>query len=89
MVAGAAAAVAGHNPGAAAAGMLGGAGVGEGSLMAFSIDAGSLAPTTPRMTFLDRAHMSARGLLQFFEILQQEELMTGEREDPLSARPIR
>jgi predicted Zn-dependent protease len=81
MVAGAAAAVAGHNPDAAAAGMLGGAGVGERSFMAFSVTQEASADHAA-MTFLDRAHMSARGLLQFFEILQQEELMTGAREDP-------
>ena len=81
MVAGAAAAVAGHNPDAAAAGMLGGAGVGQSSFMAFSVTQEASADHAA-MSFLDRAHISARGLLQFFEILQQEELMTGAREDP-------
>ncbi len=81
MVAGAAAAVAGHNPDAAAAGMLGGATVGQNSFMAFSVTQEASADHAA-MSFLDRAHISARGLLQFFEILQQEELMTGAREDP-------
>jgi predicted Zn-dependent protease len=88
MVAGAAAAVAGHNPDAAAAGMLGGAGVGERSFMAFSVTQEASADHAA-MTFLDRAHISARGLLQFFEILEQEELLSGEREDPyLRTHPL-
>ena len=41
------------------------------------------------MTFLDRAGQSARGLLQFFEILQGEELLSGEHEDPyLRTHPL-
>ena len=34
------------------------------------------------MNFLDETHQSARGLLQFFEMLQSEELLTGIHEDP-------
>jgi len=81
MAAGAAVAVAGHNPDAAAAGMIGAQDAGQGSFMSFSVVQEASADHAA-MTFLDRAHMSARGLLQFFEILQQEELMSGEKEDP-------
>ncbi len=34
------------------------------------------------MNYLDATHQSARGLLQFFEKLQTEELLIGEHEDP-------
>ena len=81
MVAGAAVAVAGHSPDAGAAAILGGAGVGEQSYMHFSVGIEAAADHAA-MTFLDRAHMSARGLLQFFHILEQEELLSAEREDP-------
>ena len=81
MVASAAAAAAGHNPDVAAAGMLGGAGVGERSFLSFSVTQEASADHAA-MTFLDRAHMSARGLLEFFGFLEQEELLSGAREDP-------
>jgi predicted Zn-dependent protease len=81
MAASAAVAVAGHSPDVAAAGMLGAQTTGMGSFMAFSVVQEASADHAA-MTFLDRAHMSARGLLEFFEILQQEELMSGEKEDP-------
>ena len=81
MVAAAAVGAVGHNPDAAAAGMAGGMGVGERSFMSFSVTQEASADHAA-MTFLDRAHMSARGLLEFFEILQQDELMSGQHEDP-------
>ncbi len=81
MVASAMAAAASRNPDAAAAGMLGGAGVGERSFLAFYVTQEASADHAA-MTFLDRAHMSARGLLEFFGILEQEELLSGQREDP-------
>ncbi|MGH7090084.1 MAG: M48 family metalloprotease, partial [Stellaceae bacterium] len=81
MAAGAAVAVAGHSADAGAAAMLGGASLGEQSLMAYSVTQEAAADHAA-MTFLDRAHMSARGLLQFFGILQQDQLLSGEREDP-------
>ena len=34
------------------------------------------------LTFLDRTQQSARGLLQFFEILQQQELLSAAHQDP-------
>ena len=88
MAAGAAAAVAGHSGDAGAAAILGGAGVGERSFMAFSVTQEASADHAA-MTFLDRAHMSARGLVEFFGILEQEELLTGQREDPyLRTHPL-
>lgn len=81
MAAGAAVAVAGHNPSAGAAGMIGGASVGERSMLAYSVTQEASADHAA-MTFLDRAHMSARGLLEFFNILEQDELMSGQQEDP-------
>jgi predicted Zn-dependent protease len=88
MAAGVIAAGASRNPDAAAAGILGGAGVGERSFLAFSVTQEASADHAA-MTFLDRAHLSARGLLEFFGILEQEELMTGEREDPyLRTHPL-
>ena len=81
MAAGVAAGVAGHNPDAATAGVLGGANVGEQTFMHFSIGQEASADHAA-LTFLDRSHQSARGLLQFFEMLQQDELLSGQREDP-------
>ena len=41
------------------------------------------------MTFLDASGQSARGLLEFFQILQGEELLSGNREDPyLRSHPM-
>ena len=41
------------------------------------------------LTFLDRTHQSARGLLQFFEILQQQEMLSGVKEIPyLRTHPL-
>jgi len=41
------------------------------------------------MTFLDASGQSARGLLQFFQILQGEEMLSGIREDPyLRTHPL-
>ncbi|MGH6989442.1 MAG: M48 family metalloprotease [Stellaceae bacterium] len=41
------------------------------------------------MYFLDKTHQSTRGLLQFFEILQQEEFLTGQQEIPyLMTHPL-
>ena len=88
MAAGAAAAVAGHNPGAVAAGMLGGSSVGERSYLAFSVTQEASADHAA-LTFLDRTHQSARGLLEFFHILEQEEFLSGEHEDPyLRTHPL-
>ncbi len=66
MVLGAAVSVAGRNP----APMLGAAGVGERAFLQFSIGQEATADHAA-LNFLDRACQSARGLLKFFEILQQ------------------
>jgi predicted Zn-dependent protease len=88
MVAGAAAAAASHNPDAAAAGALGGAGVGERTFLAYSVTQEASADHAA-MTFLDRAHMSARGLVEFFQILEQDELLAGQSEIPyLRTHPL-
>jgi predicted Zn-dependent protease len=88
MAAGAAAAAVSHSPEAGAAAVMGGAGVGERTFMSFSV-AQEASADHAAMTFLDRAHMSARGLLDFFVILEQEELLSGQYEDPyLRTHPL-
>ena len=89
MAAGLAAAVAGRS----GAPLLGAAGVGQRSLMQFSIAQESTADHAA-LNMLDRACRSARGLLRFFEILQSNELLSGDRADtwerthPLTAERI-
>jgi predicted Zn-dependent protease len=89
MVLGAAAAVAGHS----GAPLLGASGVGERSFMRFSIAQEATADHAA-LNFLDRACQSARGLLKFFEILQGNELLSGEHQDqwshthPLTAQRV-
>jgi predicted Zn-dependent protease len=88
MVAGAAAAVASHDPGAGTAAVLGGQGVAQRSFFQFSITQEASADQAG-LAFLDRTGQSARGLLQFFEILQQQELLSGARQDPyLRTHPL-
>ena len=81
MVAGLAAGVATGSGAGAAAGVLGGEGIAERNFFAFSITQEASADQAG-LTFLDRTHQSARGLLQFFEILQQEELLSAAHQDP-------
>ena len=57
--------------------LLGAMGVGERHFLQFSIAQEATADHAA-LNFLDRACLSARGLLQFFEILQSNELLTGE-----------
>jgi predicted Zn-dependent protease len=84
MVLGAAASVVGKN----GAAMLGAQGVAERSFMQYSITQEASADHAA-MTFLDASGQSARGLLQFFQILQSEELLAGIREDPyLRTHPL-
>src|SRR5215471_5498745 len=84
MVVGAAASVLGRN----GAAMLGAQGVAERSFMQYSITQEASADHAA-MTFLDASGQSARGLLQFFQILQGEELLAGIREDPyLRTHPL-
>ena len=87
MVAGVAATVAGRGSGGGAA-MLGAAGVGERSFLQFSVTQEATADHAA-MNYLDATHQSARGLLQFFEKLQTEEILIGEHEDPyLTDHPL-
>jgi predicted Zn-dependent protease len=88
MVVGAAAAVATGSGAPVAAGMLGGETIAERNFFAFSITQEASADQAG-LTFLDRTHQSARGLLQFFEILEQEELLTAGHQDPyLRTHPL-
>jgi predicted Zn-dependent protease len=77
MVAGATAAAFGHS----GAPLLGALGVGQRHMMQFSVAQEATADHAA-MNFLDRACQSARGLLRFFEILQSDERLSGNREDP-------
>jgi predicted Zn-dependent protease len=77
MVLGAAAAVMGRN----GASLLGAEGVAQRSFMQYSIGQEAAADQAA-LNFLDRSGQSSRGLLQFFQILQGEELLTGTRQDP-------
>jgi predicted Zn-dependent protease len=81
LVAGAVAAAASRDPGAGAAAILGGSTVAQRSFMSFSVAQEATADHAA-LTFLDRSHMSARGLLQFFEILQQQELLSAAHQSP-------
>jgi predicted Zn-dependent protease len=89
MVAAAGAAVAGRS----GAPLLGAMGVGERHFLQFSIAQEATADHAA-LNFLDRACLSARGLLKFFEILQTSEFLAGDREDqwasthPLTAQRI-
>ncbi|MGH7093061.1 MAG: M48 family metalloprotease [Stellaceae bacterium] len=76
-VLGAAAGVAGHNGVA----ILGGMGVGERSFLRFSIAQEATADHAA-MNYLDRTCQSARGLLDFFEILQADQRLSGDTDDP-------
>jgi predicted Zn-dependent protease len=80
MVAGVAATVAGRGSGGGGA-MLGAEGVGERAYLGFSVTQEATADHAA-MNYLDATHQSARGLLQFFEKLQTEELLIGAHEDP-------
>jgi predicted Zn-dependent protease len=81
LVVGAAAAAASGNAGAGAAAILGGASVAQRSFLAFSVTQEASADQAA-LTFLDRTGQSARGLLQFFEILEQQEVLTAGHQDP-------
>ncbi len=81
MVIGAAASVAARGSSAGGGAMAAGAMVGERSWMSFSTTQEASADHAA-LTFLDKAHMSARGLLEFFEILQQQEVLSAARQSP-------
>jgi predicted Zn-dependent protease len=80
MVAGVAATVAGRGSGGGGA-LLGAAGVGQRAYLGFSVTQEATADHAA-MNYLDATHQSARGLLQFFEKLQSQELLIGVHEDP-------
>jgi predicted Zn-dependent protease len=87
MVLAAAATVAGRGSGGGAA-LLGAQGVAERAFMQYSTTQEASADHAA-MTFLDASGQSARGLLQFFQILQGEEMLAGIREDPyLRTHPL-
>jgi predicted Zn-dependent protease len=77
MVFGAAAAALGHN----GAPLIGAAAVGQRAFLHFSVATEATADHAA-LNFLDRACISARGLLRFFEILQSQEMLSGSREIP-------
>jgi predicted Zn-dependent protease len=60
--------------------LLGAQGVGERSFLQFSIAQEATADHAA-LNFLDRSCQSSRGLLKFFEILQTNELLAGERQE--------
>ena len=67
--------------GRSSAPMLGAAGVGERSFLRFSVAQEATADHAA-LTYLDRSGQSARGLLKFFEIMQTEEMLSGDRQEP-------
>jgi predicted Zn-dependent protease len=87
LVLGAAATVAARGSGGGAA-MLPAEGVAERALMQYSITQEASADHAA-MTFLDASGQSARGLLQFFQVLQGEMMLSGIHEDPyLRTHPL-
>jgi predicted Zn-dependent protease len=80
MVLGGAASAMGHGN-AGGAGVLAGADVGQRAFLQNSVTIEASADQAA-LRFLDRTHQSAKGLLEFFQILQQEEFMTAQHQDP-------
>ena len=88
MVLGAGAAAASHNPGAAGAAMIGAEGVGLRSFLSFSVAQEANADQAA-LRFLDKTHQSARGLLDFFQILEGQEVLSGMHQAPyLRTHPL-
>lgn len=88
LVLGAAAAVATGNPGAMAAGIGAGLQTAQRGLLAYSRGQEASADQAA-LTFLDRAHESARGLMEFLRVLEDEDLLSRSRQDPyLLTHPI-
>jgi predicted Zn-dependent protease len=74
--------------GAGAAALLGASGVTERAWLSYSVEQEARADQAG-LTFLDRTHQSAKGLLDFFVILQQQEFLTGQQEIPyLRTHPL-
>lgn len=80
MVLGGAASALGHGN-SGGAGVLAGADVGQRAFLQNSVTIEASADQAA-LRYLDRTHQSARGLLEFFEILEQEEFLTAQRQDP-------
>jgi predicted Zn-dependent protease len=77
-----------HGSGAAGAAMMAGQDVGLRHYLEFSV-AQEASADAAALKFLDRTHQSARGLLQFFQILEQYEFMSGIHESPyLRTHPL-
>jgi predicted Zn-dependent protease len=88
MVLGAGAAAASHNAGAVGAAMVGAEGVGLRSFLSFSVAQEANADQAA-LRFLDKTHQSARGLLEFFQILEGQEVLTGVNQAPyLRTHPL-
>ncbi len=81
MLLGAAAGAASRNGEAAGAIMMGGQDIAMRSLLAFSRSQEQQADQMA-MRFLDETHESAKGMLEFFEILGDQELLVSARQDP-------
>ncbi|HEY5210370.1 MAG TPA: M48 family metalloprotease [Stellaceae bacterium] len=82
------AAMAAVSGGAAGAALLGASGVAQNAWLQYSIEQEARADQAA-LTFLDRTHQSAQGLLDFFLILQQQEFLTGQQEIPyLRTHPL-
>ena len=87
MVLGGAASALGHGN-AGGAGVLAGADVGQRAFMQNSVTIEASADQAA-LRYLDRTHQSARGLLEFFNILEQEEFLSAQRRDPyLTDHPL-
>jgi predicted Zn-dependent protease len=87
MVVGAAATVAGKGSGGGAA-MLPAEGVAQRAFLQYSVGQEAAADQAA-LNFLDRSGQSSRGLLEFFQILQGEELLSGFHQDPyLRSHPL-
>lgn len=87
MVLGGAASAMGHGN-AGGAGVLAGADVGQRAFLQNSVTIEASADQAA-LRYLDRTRQSARGLLEFFEILEQEEFLSAQRRDPyLTDHPL-
>jgi predicted Zn-dependent protease len=87
MVLGGAAAAMAHGNGVGGV-IAGGLGVGQRSYLQYSIEQEAKADQAA-LGFLDATHQSAKGLLEFFRVIQGEELMSAARQDPyLRTHPL-
>jgi predicted Zn-dependent protease len=86
--AGAAAMSRGSAGGAGGAVMSGGAALGQRTMLAYSVQQEASADQAG-MTFLDRTGQSAKGLYDFFKILEGQELLSAQMQDPyLRTHPL-